>query len=396
MDKDYYELLSVDRGADADEIRKAFRRLAMKYHPDRNQDNEEEARNKFTEMKEAYEVLSDPEKRQAYDRFGKEGLRGFTGAGGGGGGGGPAGGASINDIFGDIFGGGFSGGFGERSSQREAEEVLLYRMELTLEEAGAGIDKTLSVPKTVNCGNCKGSGARAGTSAQRCPQCEGSGNVRAQRGFFSVQTTCGKCRGRGKYIASPCGACRGEGKVREQTKVEVAIPAGIDDGQRIQINSQLIVEIQLKPHLVFTRKEDDLHTEVCVSMVQAILGDSVEVPTLDGRVGLKIPPGTQPNKIMRVRGKGVVNVHNQRDRGNLYCHIVVEIPVKLSKEEISLVHQLGDRLHGRKPNSGTADGKGRSTREDHSSASCRRHYPIYQKWRDKIKKFLDNIAKNNN
>ena len=382
MDRDYYDILQVDRSADKEAIRKAFRRLAMKFHPDRNRDNSEEARKKFTEMKEAYDVLSDPEKRRIYDQYGKAGLNGMGGMGGAGG----AGGASINDIFSNIFGegfaGGFGGGFGGSRARRDEEEVLLYRMELTLEQAFKGIERDVNIPKMATCGTCHGTGAAPGTKPEECKHCGGRGVMRKQQGFFSVQATCPHCRGTGTIIAKPCKDCRGDGKIRKQTTIKAKIPAGIDDGQQIRVASSLIVEVSLSQHPVFTRRNDDLHAEICIDVFQAMLGGSVEVPTLEGRVDLKIPKGTQPNQVMRVRKKGFCNVHNPKNRGDLYCHLTVEIPVKLDSETVEMVEKLDTKLHGSK------DG---SSKRGHKPSKGR-HYPLYEKWCNKIKGFLDGLG----
>lgn len=357
MSKDFYSILGVDRSADEKEIKKAFRKLAMKYHPDRNPDNPE-AEEKLKEASKAYETLSDPEKRATYDRVGHHAYEQGMGAGGFGGGGFT--GSDLNDIFGDIFGqafggaGGFGGfgGFGGGSSRRASRGAdLLYNISLTLEEAVKGCKKQITFSTSVTCGTCHGKGAKSDSDIVTCGTCHGQGQVRMQQGFFVMQQTCPECHGTGKQIKNPCPDCHGEGKKSEQQTLEVSIPAGVDDGDRVRLagkgeagdsgmpNGDLYVEVRVQPHAVFTRRGADLHMDVPVSMVTAALGDEVEVPTLDGKIKVKIAEGTQSGKLLRVRGKGVTTVRGHM-QGDLICRIVVQTPVNLTSEQKELMRQL--------------------------------------------------------
>jgi molecular chaperone DnaJ len=348
--RDYYEALGVAKNADEEELKKAYRKLAMKYHPDRNP-GDKAAEEKFKEGKEAYEMLSDPQKRGAYDRFGHAGVD--PNAGGGAAGAQGFGGFSdvFGDIFGDIFGGqrGPGGGGGRSNVYRGAD--LKYAMEITLEQAAAGHAATIRVPSWNNCATCSGSGAKAGTTAKTCTTCNGQGNVRVQQGFFSVQQTCPKCRGTGKIIPDPCKTCDGAGRTKETKTLEVKIPAGIDDGMRIRSSGDgepginggpagdLYVEIQIKEHSVFKRDGDDLHCEVPIMMTTAALGGKIDVPTLSGKVEMDVPDGTQSGKVFRLRGKGIKGVRSNYP-GDLYCHLAVETPVKLNDKQKDLMREL--------------------------------------------------------
>ena len=354
--RDYYEVLGVPKNASDEEIKKAYRKLAMKHHPDRNQgEASKDAEAKFKEGKEAYEMLSDAEKRAAYDQYGHAGvdpnMRG--GPGGGEGGGGFA--DAFGDIFGDIFGQGRSGRGGGGGRQVFRGSDLSYAMEITLEEAATGKDAQIRIPSWDNCAPCNGSGAKPGTQAKICAGCHGQGVVQMRQGFFSVQQTCPQCRGSGKIIPEPCPACQGAGKLKRQKTLEVKIPAGIDGGMRIRSAGNgepgtnggppgdLYIEIRLKKHSIFERDGDDLHCVVPVSMARAALGGEIEVPTLSGKAAIDIPEGTQHGKQFRLRGKGIKGVRSSYP-GDLYCHIGVEVPVKLSEPQRKLLKELDDSL----------------------------------------------------
>ncbi len=348
--RDYYDVLGVARDASEEEIKKAYRKLAMKYHPDRNQgDKAKQAEEKFKEVKEAYEILTDANKRAAYDRFGHAGVDPSAG-GGFGGFRGAEGMGSFAEAFGDIFGDIFGGGRGGRSSAYRGAD-LRYNMEITLEQAAKGFTTEIRVPAWDTCDTCHGSGAKPGTSPKTCTMCGGAGAVRMQQGFFSIQQTCPTCRGSGKVIADPCHACNGAGRIKRNKVLEVNIPAGIDEGQRIRLSGKgepgvnggppgdLYVEIRLKPHEVFQRDGDDLHCEVPVSIVTAALGGDVEIATLTDKVTIHIPEGTQTGKTFRLRGKGIKGVRSSYP-GDLYCHIHVETPVRLSDKQKKLLREF--------------------------------------------------------
>ena len=370
--RDYYEVLGVNRDAGDDEIKKAYRKLAMKYHPDRNPDNKE-AEEKFKEAKEAYEMLSDPQKKAAYDRYGHAGVDPSMGAGPGAQGfeGGFA--DAFGDIFGDLFGGGGRGG---RSNVYRGAD-LRYNLEITLEEAARGAEKTIRIPTVEECGSCHGSGAKPGTQPKTCPTCSGQGQVRVQQGFFSIQQTCPKCHGSGKIIPDPCRDCGGAGRVKKHKTLEVKIPAGIDEGMRLRhgghgepgVNGgpagDLYVEIHIRKHAVFEREHDDLHCEMPVSFSTAALGGEIEIPTLDGMARLKIPAETQSGKVFRLRGKGIKNVRSHAN-GDLLCHVVVETPVSLTERQKELLREF----------------------EEISSGNADRHNPKAKSWMDKVKNFF--------
>ncbi|MGY6277142.1 molecular chaperone DnaJ [Methylomonas sp. MgM2] len=349
--EDFYKLLEVDRNASEAEIKKSYRKLAMKFHPDRNKDNQEEAEKKFKQIKEAYEVLSDPKKRSAYDQFGHAGVDPSMGGRGG-----FSGAESFSDIFGDVFGDIFGGGRQQRSSvQRGAD--LRYNLELTLEEAVGGTEAVVKVPVLVTCNECNGSGARKGSSPVVCSTCHGHGQVRMQQGFFSVQQTCPTCHGSGKQIKDPCPKCYGQGRVQETKTLNVKVPPGVDTGDRIRLagegeaginggpSGDLYVQVQVKDHPIFTRDGANLYCEVPISFPTACLGGELEVPTLDGKVKLKIPAETQTGKLFRLRGKGVKPVRGGAV-GDLLCRVQIETPVRLTKEQQSLIEQLQASLSG--------------------------------------------------
>ena len=375
-ERDYYEVLGVSKTATQDEIRKAYRRLAGKYHPDRNTDNKEEAEEKFKEVQKAYEVLFDEEKRKMYDNYGHAGVNGQAGGFGGQGG---FGGGDFGDIFGDMFGDIFGGGGRSQANRAYRGDDIGYQLDITLEEAVFGTTTRISVPTTVHCHHCNGSGAAAGSEPVTCPTCHGQGQVRMSQGFFSVQQTCPDCQGRGKKITNPCTNCHGTGQERKTKTLEVKVPAGVDTGDRIRLSGEgeagvnggpsgdLYVQIRVKKHAIFTRDDQHLHCEVPVSFVTAALGGEIEVPTLDGRVNLKIPAETQTGRIFRLRGKGVKPVRGGA-QGDLLCAIKVETPVKLSNDQKEMLRKFGETLG-------------------------ENHVPQQNSWLDGVKKFFDGLGK---
>ncbi|MGN7918094.1 molecular chaperone DnaJ [Lysobacter sp. 22409] len=342
--RDYYEVLGVARNAGDDDLKKAYRRCAMKHHPDRNP-GDAAAEAAFKECKEAYEVLADANKRRAYDQHGHAAFE----HGMGGGGGGP-GYADMGDIFGDIFGNifGGGGGGGSRAPRRGAD--IGYVMELSLEEAVGGIEKQIEIPTLDACDTCEGSGSADG-KVESCTTCGGRGQVRFQRGIFSMQQTCPHCNGRGQSIANPCGDCHGQGRVERTKTLSVKIPAGVDNGDRIRLTGEgeagptgsppgdLYVEVRVREHEIFQRDGDDLHCEVPIRISQAALGDTIRVPTLGGEVELRIPGETQSGKLFRLRDKGVKSVRSRKP-GDLYCRAVVETPVNLTPEQRELLEKF--------------------------------------------------------
>ena len=373
--RDFYDILGVNRDASDDEIKKAYRKLAMKYHPDRNPDNPK-AEEHFKEAKEAYEILSDAQKRAAYDQYGHAGVDPQAGMGGFGGFGGGAGGFSdaFCGIFDEIFGGNRGGG-GRSNIYRGAD--LRYNLEITLEQAAFGTETKIRIPTMEVCEPCKGTGAKAGTQPKTCPTCQGSGQVRLQQGFFSIQQTCPKCHGTGKFVADPCGSCHGAGRVKQHKTLAVKIPAGVDEGDRIRLSGEgehginggpsgdLYVQIHLKPHAVFQREQNDLHCEMPISFTTAALGGEIEIPTLDGMAKIKIPSETQSGKTFRLRGKGIKGVRSHT-HGDLMCHVVVETPVNLTDRQKELLRELEEC-------SQTEDGK---------------HNPRAKSWMDRVKDFF--------
>ena len=345
--KDFYETLGVARSASDDEIKKAFRKLAMKYHPDRNPDDKA-AEEKFKEVQNAYAILSDKEKKAAYDQYGHAGVDPNMGAGGFGGFGGFSGAQGVD--FGDIFSQMFGGAGGGRAQSYQGAD-LQYGVEISLEEAAKGIKKRISVPTYEECDVCHGSGAKPGTSASTCSTCHGSGTIHVRQAIFQMQQTCPTCHGSGKEIKEPCIKCRGEGRVKTSKTVEVNIPAGIDDGQRIRLSGEgepgqhgapagdLYVVVQVKAHKPFERNGLDLHCELPVSFATAALGGDVEVPTLDGKVKLSIPSETQTGRRMRVKGKGIKSLRSSAV-GDLYCHVVVETPINLTDRQKELLEEF--------------------------------------------------------
>lgn len=371
--RDYYEVLGVARNASEADIKKAFKRLAMKYHPDRNP-GDKRSEEQFKEAKLAYDVLSDAKKRSAYDQFGHAGVE----AGGFGGSGDFAGGGSFQDIFGDVFGDIFGGRAGRRSG-RGAD--LRYDLTLTLEDAVGGKDVKIRIPTLVDCQFCGGSGAKPGTSPKTCPTCRGSGQVRMQQGFFSLQQTCPQCRGSGKIVEEACGHCRGRGRLQEEKSLSVKVPPGVDTGDRIRLAGEgergefggpagdLYVQVQVQEHPIFTREDSHLYCEVPIGFVAAALGGDLEVPTLDGKVMLKIPPGTQTGKMFRIRGKGVKPVRGATV-GDLLCRVIVETPVNLTERQKELLRELDA-----------------SVQEGGS-----RHSPQSHSWLDGVKSFFEKMG----
>jgi molecular chaperone DnaJ len=371
--RDYYEVLGVSRDVNEADLKKAYRRLAMKHHPDRNQDSEE-AEAKFKEAKEAYDVLSDAQKRAAYDQFGHAGVDPSAAAGAGGFGGDP-----FSDIFGDVFGDIFGGGRRGGSRVRRGSD-LRYNLELTLEDAVAGTSVSIRVPTLVTCETCEGSGARKGTSATTCTTCGGVGQVRMQQGFFSVQQTCPNCRGQGTTISDPCPDCHGQGRTQKHKTLSVKVPAGVDNGDRIRLAGEgeagekggppgdLFVQIQVKPHPIFRRDENDLMCEMPISIGTAALGGELEVPTLGGKLKLKIPAETQSGKVFRMRGKGVRSVRGGAT-GDLLCRVNVETPVNLSSRQKELLREFDESVQ----------------------KAGKHHSPQSASWMDRVKSFFDDL-----
>lgn len=349
--RDYYEIMGVSKNASDAELKKAYRRLAMKYHPDRNADDKAgEAEEKFKEAKEAYEVLADAQKRAAYDQFGHAGVDQTAGMGGG------AGASNFSDIFGDVFGdifGGGRGGGGGARVQRGSD--LRYNLELSLEDAVQGTSVKIRVPTYVSCSACEGSGASKGSSAKTCTTCQGAGQVRMQQGFFSVQQTCPSCHGKGTIIENPCKQCHGQGRVQEHKTLSVKVPAGVDTGDRIRLAGEgeagenggpagdLYVQVHVKDHAMFTRDDSDLYCEVPIGITTATLGGELEVPTLTGKVKLKIPAGSQTNKMFRMRSKGIKPVRGG-PVGDLICRIVIETPVNLNDAQKKLLREFEESI----------------------------------------------------
>ncbi len=372
--RDYYEMLGLAKNAADEDIKKAYRKLAMKHHPDRNQgDGAKKSEEHFKEVKEAYEMLSDPKKRAAYDQYGHAGVdpnMGGRGGADGMGGGGFA--EAFGDIFGDIFGAGGQRRAGGQQVFRGSD--LSYAMEITLEEAAAGKESQIRIPSWENCETCKGSGAKPGTSPKVCSTCNGAGTVHMRQGFFSIQQTCPLCHGSGKIIPEPCVTCSGLGRLKKNKTLEVKIPAGINEGMRIRStgngepgtnggpSGDLYIEIRIKQHEIFERDGDDLHCTVPVGLTTAALGGGIEVPTLGGKAEIELPEGTQHGKTFRLRGKGIKGVRSSYP-GDLYCHVSVETPIKLTEHQRKLLKELDESFH----NSGD------------------RHSPNSKSWSDRVK-----------
>ncbi|WP_419420290.1 molecular chaperone DnaJ [Legionella sp. D16C41] len=369
--RDYYEVLGVNRNADDGEIKKAYRKLAMKFHPDRNPNNEE-AEEKFKEIQNAYAILSDSQKRAMYDQYGHAGVNSAGGAGGFGFGG-------FGDVFEDIFENIFSGGRSRQSRAHRGAD-LQFNVQLTLEEAAVGKQIEITVPRHATCQICSGSGSKPGSSPKNCETCNGVGQIRIQQGFFSIQQTCPSCHGEGTVISDPCSNCHGQGRVRESKKLTVKIPAGVDNGDRVRLSGEgeaglhggspgdLYVQINIKAHSIFERHENDLHCEVPISFATAALGGTIEVPTLEGRVTLKIPSETQTGKVFRLRGKGMKSVRGHAP-GDLLCKAVVETPVNLSREQKDLLGKLQESLE----------------------SSKKTHSPKSSSWFDGVRKFFEDM-----
>jgi molecular chaperone DnaJ len=364
--RDYYEVLGVNRDASEEDIKKAYRKLAMKHHPDRNPDNPK-SEEQFKEAKEAYEMLTEPQKRAAYDQYGHAGVdSAAAGAGFG----------NFADAFGDIFGDIFGGGRGRSTVYRGAD--LRYNLEITLEEAARGTETRIRIPAMEECGTCKGTGAKPGTQPTTCTSCNGHGQVRMQQGFFSIQQTCPRCHGSGKMVANPCTTCSGAGRIKQQKTLAVKIPAGVDEGDRIRLSGEgeagvnsgppgdLYVVVHIKQHAVFQRDHNDLHCEMPISFTVAALGGDIEIPTLDGYAKIKVPSETQTGKVFRLRGKGIKGVRSSA-HGDLMCHVVVETPVSLTSRQKELLEEF----------------------EAISGKDAGRHNPRAKSWMDKVREFFE-------
>ncbi|MCU4137065.1 molecular chaperone DnaJ [Buchnera aphidicola (Sitobion miscanthi)] len=348
--KDYYQVLGIPKSAEEREIKKAYKRLAMKYHPDRNQ-GDKTSEGKFKEIKEAYEILINEEKRSAYDQYGHAAFENgqsnntystFTSS------------ADFGDIFGDVFGDIFGG---NRTQRAKKGADLCYNMEILLEEAVKGTKKEIKIPTLQTCKTCYGSGTKHGSKPRACSICHGKGQIHIRKGFFTVQQSCSTCHGKGSVITDPCNFCRGEGRIETYKTLSVKIPPGVDTNDRIRLNNEgeagangaqsgdLYVQITVKKHPIFEREENNLYCEVPINFTMAALGGEIEVPTLDGRVKLKIPYETQSGKLFRIRGRGVKSVQN-RNQGDLLCRVVVETPVNLNEQQKNLLHELGNSFNG--------------------------------------------------
>lgn len=370
--RDYYEILGLKKNASNDEIKKSYRRLAMKHHPDRSTEDSD-AESKFKEAKEAYEVLSDSDKRAAYDQFGHDGVRGVPPGGG-------FSGEGFGDIFGDVFGDIFGGGRRSRSQVFRGAD-LGYELRLDLEKAVSGDSVTIEVPTQVTCEECNGSGAEKGSEPVKCATCGGAGQVRMQQGFFAIQQTCPACKGAGTVITNPCSNCHGRGRISKTKRLSVKVPEGIEDGDRIRLSGEgeagrnggppgdLYVEIRVSPHKIFHRNGADLSCEVPISFGTAALGGEIELPTLDGHVSLKIPAGTQSGKNFRLRGKGVTTVRDRR-QGDLFARVAVETPINLTAEQESFLRSFDDSI----------------------SADADKHSPRAGGWLDTVKRFFERVS----
>ena len=363
MPRDYYEVLGLSKNATGDEVKKAYRRMAMKYHPDKNANNPE-AEQKFKEVNSAYEVLSDAQKREAYDRFGHAGVNGQGGF--------SAEGVDISDVFSDVFSDFFGGAGGGR--RRKRGQDVQYNLKVNLQQAAEGDQIKLTLPTIVSCSTCSGTGAHPGSKVNKCSTCDGQGQVRMSQGFFSLQQTCPRCHGSGKQIEKPCKTCSGSGQERKSRNLSVKVPAGVDNGDRIRLKGEgegsprgdLYIVIEVEEHPIFKREDNNLICDLRISMVQAALGDEVEVPTLGGKVKLRIPEGTQPDKILRLSGKGVRSLHHH-GIGDLYCRIKVEIPVNLTAQQKEMLEGFSSAIG-----------------DDH-------HHPDHESWVNKLKRFWDEL-----
>ena len=364
--RDYYEVLGVNKDASEEDLKKAYRKLAMKHHPDRNPDNPK-SEERFKEAKEAYEILSDGQKRSAYDQFGHAGVDPSAAAGSGFG--------NFADAFGDIFSDIFGGNRGRSGVFRGAD--LRYNLEVSLEDAARGTETRIRIPAMEECETCKGSGAKPGTSPTTCTTCNGQGQVRMQQGFFSIQQTCPRCHGTGKMVASPCATCSGAGRVKRHKTLSVKIPAGVDEGDRIRLSGEgeagmnggppgdLYVVIHIHPHTVFQRDHNDLHCEMPISITTAALGGEIDIPTLDGYAKIKVPAETQTGKVFRLRGKGIKGVRSAT-HGDLLCHVVVETPINLTSRQRELLAEL----------------------ESINQKDGGRHNPRAKSWMEKVREFF--------
>lgn len=365
--RDYYEVLGVNKDAPEDEIKKSYRKLAMKHHPDRNPDNPK-SEEQFKEAKEAYEILADANKRAAYDQYGHAGVDQAAGGGAGMGG--------FSDAFGDIFSDIFGGGRSRSTVFRGAD--LRYNLEVTLEDAARGTETRIRIPALEECETCKGTGAKPGTQPTTCTTCGGHGQVRMQQGFFSIQQTCPRCHGTGKMIANPCSPCSGSGRIKQHKTLSVKIPSGVDEGDRIRLSGEgeagvnggppgdLYVVIHVKAHQVFTRDHNDLHCEMPISFTTAAIGGDIEIPTLEGYAKIKVPAETQSGKVFRLRGKGIKGVRSS-SHGDLLCHVIVETPVSLTARQKELLQEF----------------------ETISGGDSERHNPRAKSWMDKVKEFFE-------
>ena len=367
--RDYYEVLGINRDASEEEIKKSYRKLAMKFHPDRSPDNPK-AEEQFKEAKQAYEILSDTSKRTAYDQYGHAAVDPSAAAGAG------AGFGNFADAFGDIFGDIFGGSRQRSQVYRGAD--LRYNLEIPLEEAARGTETKIRIPAMEECETCHGSGARPGTQPTACTTCGGHGQVRMQQGFFSIQQTCPKCHGSGKIVQSPCATCHGAGRIKRHKTLSVKIPSGVDEGDRIRLSGEgeagvnggpsgdLYVVIHLKPHAVFQRDHNDLHCEMPISYSAAALGGEIEIPTLDGYAKIKVPAETQTGKVFRLRGKGIKGVRSSTT-GDLLCHVAIETPINLTPRQRELLAEF----------------------EAISVKDTGRHNPRAKSWMDKVKEFFE-------
>ena len=372
--QDFYQTLGITKNSTDAEIKKAYRRLAMKHHPDRNPGNKT-SEQKFKEAKEAYEVLSDPQKRSTYDQFGHAGMNTQSGMGGG-----FNPGDSFNDIFGDMFGDIFGSRRGQRSNIQRGSD-LRYNLTLDLEQAVFGDTIKIKIPSLTTCSPCKGSGAKTGTSRATCQKCDGRGNVRVQQGFFTLQQTCPACRGTGQTIPFPCADCNGSGRVQKNRTISIKIPSGVDNDDRIRLSNEgeaginggpagdLYVDITVREHIIFTREGSNLFCNVPTSYSTAVLGGVVKVPTIDGAVNLTIPSETQSGKVFRLKGKGITSYRDTRI-GDLYCKLQIETPVNLDSKQKSLLKQF----------------------EESINSSSKNHRPHKSSWKKSVKQFFDRLG----